>query len=175
MAPDQGYRPTLTERDARQILDAHFRGFSGSAKHTDEGSFTVEISGTTFEGIAGVSARFAAKGVSADSFEAALRDLADSRPDLVFVPLDDGTGLFRRICRQRVRSEGLFPPRTASLTSEDCERLDALNNDVPRLREALRRSVDWSSWAPPGFVAVAYAQGMLHRVVGLIDGAASTW
>ena len=125
--------------------------------------------------IADEARRASLTATSAVSFEAALRDLAARRSDLLDVSLDDPAGFFLRLRRHRPFRDGLFQPMGAPLTSENCSRLDELNREMPRLREALRPTLGWSSTGPAGFNIEVYAQFMLHRILALVDGSAVAW
>jgi hypothetical protein len=119
--------------------------------------------------------RAALSAASPASYEAALRDLASRRADLLEIPLDEATGIFVRLRRQRTNGDGIFIPRDAPLTSAGCHRLEEVNLLVPRLRSALRPSLSWSSSGPAAFNVEVYAQFMLHRILALVDGSAAAW
>jgi hypothetical protein len=163
----------LTDTDARRVMEGHFGAPLSLARQNEDGSFSIELMGMLPSG--DEARRAALSATSASSFEAALRDLAVRRSDLLEVPIDDVTGLFVRLRYHRTKRDGLFQPRDAPLTSTDCARLDELDRVAIRLREALRPKLAWSSAGIGGFNVEVYAQFMLHRILALVDGAASAW
>jgi hypothetical protein len=153
-------------------MKAHFSALFSTARRTEDGVYSIELLGML---LADDSKRATLRAASSESYEAALRDLASRNADLLDVPLDDESGLFVRVCRQRTNRTNVFLPRDAPLTLADCARLDEVNQSLPQLRAALRPQLSWSSTGPAGFNAEVYAQFMLHRILALVDGAAAAW
>ena len=159
--------------DARAVMEAHFGAPLSSARRGEDGLYSIELMGMLPTG--DLARRAALSAASPASYESALRDLAGRRADLLEIPLDEDTGLFVRLRRQRTNRDAIFIPRDAPLTAADCYRLEEVNRLVPQLRAALRPSLSWSSTGPAGFNVEVYAQFMLHRILALVDGSAAAW
>ena len=103
-------------------MEAHFGAPLSSARRGEDGLYSIELMGLLPTG--DLARRAALSAASPASYEAALRDLASRRADLLEVPLDEDTGLFVRLRHQRTNSDGIFIPRDAPLASAGCDRLD---------------------------------------------------
>jgi hypothetical protein len=161
--------PILTDSDARLVMEAHFGAPFGTALRDEAGRYCINLGHNLDTGAADTIA------VSGTSYEAALRELAESGAHLLSVPLHETTGLFARLLHQRARHDGAFVPRDAPLTLNDCCRLDDLNQLIPRLRERLRPEIASSADGIAGFNVEVYTQFMLHRIMAMVDGSASAW
>jgi hypothetical protein len=79
----------LTNMDARRVMEAHFGAPLSAARFGEDGIFSIELMGMLSGG--DEMRRAAMSAASPISYEAALRDLAARRPDLLEIPLDEAT------------------------------------------------------------------------------------